>query len=117
MNQKESEFLTKWRESSSITMFFSSIFVVFAITLISMTVSFMAMLFSSGDDGIRYCFFKTIYFEAITNAYGDTSLAFGFTGSTFPILFFAGILFIFIFGTYFFAKKLLKYRQHLIETR
>lgn len=117
MKQKESLFLTKWRESSSITMFFASIFVVFTITLISMVVSFLAMLFSSGDDGIRYCFFKTIYFESITNAAGDASLAFGFTGSTFPILFFAGILFVFIFGTYFFTKKLLKYRQYLIETR
>lgn len=117
MEQKESTFLIKWRESSSIKIFFASIFVVFTITFISMTVSFLTMLFSSGDDGIRYCFFKTIYFESITNAVGDTSMSFGFTGSTIPILFFAGVLFTFIFGTYISTKKLLEYRQYLIETR
>ena len=87
------------------------------ITLFSMTVSFLMMLFSSGEDGVRYCFFHTLFFKSSTEASGNVSLNFGFTGNVFPIVFFAGVILVFLFGTYFFAKKLLQYRQYLLETR
>ena len=82
-----------------------------------MTISFIVMLFSSGEDGVRYCFFNTMYFKSFTEESGKIAMSFGFTGKVFPILFFVGVLLFFMFGTYYFAKKLLQYRQYLIETR
>ena len=115
MERKESAFLEKWRDSSYASVFLGILVVDCIITLCAMTVSFLVMLFSSGEDGMRYCFFKTIYFNSITEATGNISMKFGFTGEVFPIFFFAGAIFVFMFGTYYFAKRLLQYRQYLIK--
>ncbi len=51
------DFMDKWRNSS---MGVTSLFLLemsTIVTLCSMTVSFLVMLFSSGEDGYRLCFF------------------------------------------------------------
>ena len=115
MKQNESPVLIKWRDSSSALVFFELIFGAAIVTLFAMTGSFLITLLSSGEDGTRYCFFKTIFLKIITNADGVTTMSFGLTDNYFPIIFFFGVLVMFSFGTYVIAKKLLKYRQYLIE--
>ena len=117
MIKEENAFLIKWRESSSLVGFISIFFGTTIVTLIAMTVSFLATLFSSGDEGTRYCFFRTIFIDIVTKRDGATSISFGMTGSYFPIIFFSGAIFVFACITYVMAKKLLKLRQHLIESR
>lgn len=117
MEEKESVFLMKWRNSSTGVMLAVSILLSMVTTLVGMTISFLVMLFSSGEDGMRYCFFQTIFFKSATDSAGVTSMSFGLTGEWFPIVFFAGICFAMLFGTYYFAKKLLQYRHYLVENQ
>ncbi|WP_333887894.1 hypothetical protein [Clostridium sp.] len=83
--------------------------------LVFMVFSFMVMLFSSGKDGIRKCFFDTLYFKSVTNTDKSVSMSLGFTGEFFPIILAVITVYLFYFCTYIFTKKLLGYRQQLIE--
>ena len=42
-------------------------------------------------------------------------MGFGFTGDTFPIVFWFVAVFLFCFLSFYFAKKILMYRQNLID--
>jgi uncharacterized membrane protein len=83
--------------------------------LVFMVANFMVMLFSSGKDGIRKCFFDTLYFKSATNADESVSISFGFTGEFLPIIIAIITVYLFYFCTYTITKKLLNYRQQLIE--
>lgn len=87
------------------------------ITLMTMATAFLLMLFRSGEDGKRTTLFHTLYFTSTTSKNGATTMDFGFTGDLFPLFLIAGGLFFFIFTSFYFSKKLLCYRQQLIEER
>lgn len=110
MNIRKSDFMDKWCNSS---MGDTSLFLLVMstiVTLCSMTVSFLVMLFSSGEDGYRLCFFKTIFFQAVTDTNGVTEMSLGMTGQYIPIVVFWGATFLFMFGVYYFIKVLFTYR-------
>lgn len=85
------------------------------ITLIVMTVSFIIMLFSSKEDGMRQTFFNTVFFNSSTKADGTITMNFGLTGNFVPILISVVGITLFIFATYVVYEKLMAYRQKLIE--
>ncbi|MCD8077974.1 MAG: hypothetical protein LUE63_06320 [Lachnospiraceae bacterium] len=114
MNRDE-QFFDKWRHSKN----FTGIMIAFSVSVITLAVgvtcAFIGMLFQGGDDGLRKCFFDTIFFESATAVDGTVSLSMGLTGDYFPFLFWFGTVFLFCFGVYYFTKYLLNYRQQLID--
>lgn len=112
---KESLFMNKWRTAKIMTGAVASVVISIISMAVFMTVSFLGMLFESGDDGRRTCFFDTMYFESVTKDDGAISMGFGFTGDTFPIVFWFVAVFLFCFLSFYFAKKILMYRQNLID--
>lgn len=84
-------------------------------TLSIMAISFILMVFESGEDGMRKCFFDTMYFESTTNTNGTVSMMFGLTGEVMPILFTFLVIFLIclVFQTSY--TKLLAYRENLIK--
>lgn len=109
--------LYKWRNMENYIGLLFSLIISIVIMLIIMTGSFLIMLFSSGDDGMRYCFFKTLYFDSVTHLDGSVKMSFGFTGEYLPGLIFTACLLTFIYSSFCMVKSLLNYRENLIEQR
>lgn len=115
--KEESKFLEKWRKTNSIVGFILSFISGTIVLAVVMTFDFLKMLFASGEDGTRYCFFKTIFFKLVTDMDETSTMSFGFTGEYIPILIIWGSLCFFFFGTFYLSKVLLTYRHNLIEIR
>lgn len=112
---REGLFIKKWKNAKVMTGAVVSAIISFISLAVCITISFLAMLFESGEDGRRTCFFDTLYFESLTGNDGAVSMSFGFTGTAFPIIFWFIAVFLFCFLSFYFAKKLLVYRQRLID--
>lgn len=54
-------------------------------TLVAMVLSFLKMLFSSGENGRREAFFNTLYFESKDIGNGKLEISMGATGRMMPI--------------------------------
>lgn len=55
-------------------------------TLVTMVLTFLNMLFSSGENGRRETFFNTLYFESKDIGNGKLEISMGATGKTMPII-------------------------------
>lgn len=113
----EGLFLEKWKNTSVILGAGISLVISIISLGISCTLSFIGMIFQGGEDGLRTCFFNTMYFESVTNSDGTITMGIGLTGDYFPFLFWLGIVFLFCFGVFYFSKTLLIYRQKLIDEK
>ena len=65
------------------------------IVLFVMAGNFIFMLFQSGDDGMRKCFFDTLFFQSNTKADGSVQMIFGLTGDYLPIVISVIVVFVF----------------------
>lgn len=113
--KKESSIIKRWENAKVITGVVTSAMLSFISLAVCMVISFLGMLFESGADGKRTCFFDTLYFESVTGSDGAVTMSMGFTGTVFPILFWLIAVFLFCFISFYFAKRILIYRQRLIE--
>lgn len=97
-----------WTIKIVISFMVSVIFVLFV-----MAGSFILMLFESGEDGMRKCFFDTLFFQSNTKADGSVQMIFGLTGNYLPI--FISIIVVFVFCLIFnvIYTKLVVYKNTL----
>lgn len=84
-------------------------------TLFIMIFNFIAMLFSSGEDGRRTAYFNSIFFNSDTDSSGIVHLQFGLTGEILPIILTAILALGFYLAVYAIYKKLYSYREKLIK--
>lgn len=84
-------------------------------TMIILVLSFLFMVFSSGEDGMRTTFFGALYFNPVTNSEGVLGIHFGITENYMPILLAFIIVFIFYFCVSTSYKVLVNYRKKLIQ--
>lgn len=87
------------------------------ITVAVMMVSFLGMLFASGEDGRRETLFHALYFESVTRTDGVVSISFGLTGYYFPIIVIFVCAFLLVFGVCVIYNRLIQYREKLIKDR
>lgn len=80
-------------------------------TSISVVVSFLIMLFSSGEDGLRTTFFNSIFFKSIENSSGSLDISFGIYDNNFYPIFISIILFAFFSYQFFHFYNILKQRK------
>ena len=116
-SSKESLVLAKWKKTKTIIGFIYSLVLASLILFTFMTVSFLQMLFSSGEDGKRYCFFDTVYFESLTETDGSIEMSFGLTGEYAPLIIIWCAIVFFLFCVFYISKALLIYRDYLIKER
>ncbi|EOH88888.1 hypothetical protein ACTNBL_11790 [Enterococcus villorum] len=64
----------------------SSFIISTTLVAILMAVHFLVVLFSSPEPGKYLAYFKTMFFENITNPDGSITVSLGFTGEILPIL-------------------------------
>lgn len=94
-----------------------SFFGAAGITVAVMMVSFLGMLFASGEDGHRETLFHTLYFESATRTDGVVSISFGLTENYFPIIVIFVCAFLFVLGVCIIYNRLIQYREKLIKDR
>lgn len=75
-------------------------------TLVILTGSFLVMMFSSGQNGIRKIYFDTLFFESITRSDGSVGIHFGLTGEILPIIITIIIFFVFYYAVLAFNQNL-----------
>lgn len=86
-------------------------------TIVILLGSFLVMLFSSSEDGIRKTFFNTLFFESTTKSDGVVDMHFGLTENYIPILLTIFIIFIFYYSISISYELLNNYRNNIIEER
>lgn len=89
-----------------INSFFGSIITTLAILI----GSFLLMMFSSGQNGIRKTYFDTLFFESITRPDGSVGVHFGLTGEILPIIITIIIFFVFYYVIFAFNQNLDNYK-------
>ncbi len=86
-------------------------------TLVILTISFLSMMFSSGEDGMRKTFFDTLFFESTTKTDGSVGIHFGLTEYYLPIIY-TLIIFLAFYYVFSIIYEFLKaYRNKVIEER
>lgn len=115
--KEEGRILKKWRNADIAWGGFCSVAISIIALVICIVASFLFMLFQSGEDGYRTCFFDTVYFESVTDLEGAVSMNMGLTGEYLPFVAFLVVFFVFSFGVFYIAKMLLMYKQKLIDER
>lgn len=99
------------------SIYLGSFFGAAGITVAVMMVSFLGMLFASGEDGRRETLFHALYFESVTRSDGVVSISFGLTEYYFPIIIIFVCAFLFVFGVCVIYNRLILYREKLIKDR
>ena len=101
--KKDSSIIKRWENAKVITGVVTSAMLSFISLAVCMVISFLGMLFESGADGKRTCFFDTLYFESVTGSDGAVTMSMGFTGTVFPILFW--LIAVFFFALFHFILQ------------
>lgn len=86
-------------------------------TGVILVASFIVMIFRSGDDGMRQCYFNTLFFNPVTQNDGSVNITFGFTEKYVPILITVFVIFWFYLCTYVIYKRLIEYRRKLMDQK
>lgn len=97
-----------WSIKIVISFIVSVIFVLFL-----MLGNFILMLFKSGEDGMRKCFFDTLFFQSNTKADGSVQMIFGLTGNYLPIVISIVVVFAFCLIFNIIYTKLVVYKSTL----
>ena len=74
-------------------------------TLVIMVLTFLNMLFSSGENGRREAFFNTLYFESKDIGNGKLEISLGVTGNTMPIFITVFLITALFYGIYLIIQK------------
>jgi hypothetical protein len=86
-------------------------------TLVILTISFIIMLFGSGEEGMRTTYFNTLFFQSETEKDGTLDINFGLTKGYLPIFITIIILFLFYIMITGFYKTLNTRKQKLKDVR
>lgn len=106
--------MVKLRKSS---IYLGSFLGAVGITVAVMMVSFLGMLFASGEDGRRETLFHALYFESVTRTDGAVSISFGLTEYYLPVIIIFVCSFLFVFGICIIYNRLIQYREKLLKDR
>lgn len=105
------------KKPSIVKAFFGSLMGSVLITLVVMTVSFLMMMFSSGEDGYRSTLFNTIFFKSTTDAAGAVDINFGLTENYLPLIILLAAIFVFLFSAIVIYGRLKVYKEKLLVER
>jgi hypothetical protein len=114
---KNTYFLEKWKETSHFKGFCISLLCSLFISAVILVISFLSMIFASAKDGMRYSFLHLLYFHTKTLSDGSIDISFGTTGKVIPLILMMTIITCFIFAVFSVAKKLLLYRESLLNEK
>ncbi|HSH23919.1 MAG TPA: hypothetical protein VLA13_00055 [Massilibacterium sp.] len=82
----------------------NSLVAAFITTLFILTVSFMIMLFSSGEEGYRTTYFDSIFFKSTSTSKETLQMQFGVANGI-PIIITIAILFVFYLAILLLSQK------------